>query len=282
MRKNWIVYLAVSLAFCILLLPFNAEAFRGFTASRFPQRDFVPVDSFGQDSDSPAPEPQPDPAPAPQPDPELDPEPDPEPAPAPDPGSPDDEPEQDASSGYSRFNRLGGDRYNNAFMPSPSSPEPVTPPKDEENGDPPAPGEPEPEVPDAPSWLTSSEARAYELLNEFRIDNNLEPVQIDSRLVEQARLKAEDMIENNYFSHTSPTYGSVGQMLSNAGISYVVAGENLSKAGTVFQAHLQLKHSTMGHRQIMLNSRYDSVGIGIKPLQRTPGILMVQIFIESS
>jgi len=118
------------------------------------------------------------------------------------------------------------------------------------------------------------------LLNETRIKNGIPPLEAHRALTELARLKSQDMVDNNYFSHTSPTYGSAGTMVRNAGIRYSALAENLSKAGNVYQAHLQLEYSTKGHRQIMLNSNYNYVGIGVKNLTATPGINMVQIFIK--
>ncbi len=40
--------------------------------------------------------------------------------------------------------------------------------------------------------------------------------------------KSQDMIDNNYFSHNSPTYGSPFDMLKKFGISYKTAGENIA------------------------------------------------------
>ncbi len=70
------------------------------------------------------------------------------------------------------------------------------------------------------------------------------------------------MIANNYFSHTSPTYGDPFQMMTAAGISYRTAGENLAGARTVDQAHSALMNSA-GHRQNILSSSYNKVGVGI-------------------
>ena len=38
------------------------------------------------------------------------------------------------------------------------------------------------------------------------------------------------MIDNDYFGHISPTYGSVGNMLRSFGVSFSVAGENLQSS----------------------------------------------------
>ncbi|MGI5876297.1 MAG: CAP domain-containing protein [Dethiobacteria bacterium] len=179
---------------------------------------------------------------------------------------------------FDRTSRRGGGFYvppatpsNPITQPSPSTPPPSSPAN-------PPPSIQNPAAPEEPSWLTADELKALALLNEFRIKNGISPLQVDINLTRVARLKAQDIIDNNYFAHVSPTYGTIGQMLRNGGISFNKAGENLSKAGNVNQAHLQLEYSTQGHRENMLNSSYKYVGIGILKLQKTPGIIMVQLF----
>ncbi len=66
-------------------------------------------------------------------------------------------------------------------------------------------------------------------------------------------------------------------MLSNAGITFRYAGENIAGAGSVAQAHSSLMNS-QGHRQNILRSGYTHVGIGI--VDGGPhGKMFTQIFI---
>ena len=184
----------------------------------------------------------------------------------------------DSGSGTTRTSNRTSRSGSYYVAPSPSAPAPAPSPTPSEPSTPP-PAE-LPSAPAAPSWMTNAEAQAFTLLNETRIKNGVPPVQAHPGLTELARLKADDMVEYNYFAHTSPRYGSAGNMVRQAGIPYSAVGENLSKAGNVYQAHLQLEYSTKGHRQIMLNANYNNVGIGVVPLKATPGIIMVQIFIK--
>ena len=135
-------------------------------------------------------------------------------------------------------------------------------------------------MPGIPVGLTADEVRVFEMINEFRIQNGQPPVKINMQVVELARMKAQDMVDKNYFAHVSPTYGTAGQMLTAAGIKYNRVGENLSSAGTASQAQVQLMYSTKGHREIMLRPQYNEVGIGVVKLKNTPGVMLVQIFIE--
>ena len=84
----------------------------------------------------------------------------------------------------------------------------------------------------------------------------------DMRLVDLSRKKSKDMIDKNYFGHTSPTYGTPFDALKNNGITYRYAGENLAGAPTVERAHTGLMNSP-GHRANILNPNFTHIGIGI-------------------
>ena len=116
-----------------------------------------------------------------------------------------------------------------------------------------------------------------DLVNAARIKAGLTPLQADMTLVKLARLKGQDMINNNYFGHTSPTYGSPFDMMKAAGVTYRYAGENLAGASTVDIAHTNLMNSP-GHRANILNANFTKVGIGV--VNGGPyGKMLVQMFI---
>lgn len=124
--------------------------------------------------------------------------------------------------------------------------------------------EPEP-VPDeglkgAP--LSEEEQRMLELVNEERAKAGLKPLTADLKLSDVAELKSEDMVQNGYFSHQSPTYGSPFDMMDRFGITYRTAGENIACNRDVEAAHNALMES-QGHRENILNPKYTRIGIGI-------------------
>ena len=63
------------------------------------------------------------------------------------------------------------------------------------------------------SELTEEEQTMLDLINAERAKNNINKLELDDDLQNVARLKAREMVEKNYFSHTSPTYGSPFYML---------------------------------------------------------------------
>ncbi len=110
--------------------------------------------------------------------------------------------------------------------------------------------------------LSAQEQQLVDLINSERVKAGLSPLTIDIELSEVARIKAQDMIDNNYFSHTSPTYGSPFDMMKSFGITFKSAGENIAINSSVQKAHVAFMNSE-GHRANILNSSYTHVGIGI-------------------
>ena len=110
--------------------------------------------------------------------------------------------------------------------------------------------------------ITAQEENAFLLLNQDRAANGRSALELDPALCDLARLKSRDMYLNNYFSHTSPTYGSAAQMLSTYGYSFTLVGENIAHHATVEKAQAAFMSSS-GHRQNILGSQWTKVGIGV-------------------
>ena len=126
--------------------------------------------------------------------------------------------------------------------------------------------------------LTNLAAQMVQLVNSERQKNGLTPLVVDTEVARVAGIKSQDIIDNNYFSHNSPTYGSPFEMLDSFGIKYLAAGENLAGHQTVQSAHDALMNSA-GHRQNILSNDYTHVGIGIRPSDRY-GYVFTQLFIS--
>lgn len=115
-----------------------------------------------------------------------------------------------------------------------------------------------------------------DLVNGERVKNGLKPLVWHAKLGELAVLKSEDIIKNNYFSHTSPTYGSFYHMVYNAGVPFRQVGENLAMASNVQKAFVLLMASD-GHRKNILSPHFTHLGIGVVP--GNYGVAVTQLFI---
>ena len=110
--------------------------------------------------------------------------------------------------------------------------------------------------------LSSYELEVVRLVNDYRIKNGLKPLTSDSKLSYAARLKAQDMHDKKYFSHTSPTYGSPFQMMKDLGITYRSAGENIAMGQRTPSEVMTAWMNSPGHRANILNSSYTKIGVG--------------------
>ncbi|WNB91376.1 CAP domain-containing protein [Bacillus sp. NEB1478] len=110
--------------------------------------------------------------------------------------------------------------------------------------------------------LTAQEQQMLDKVNQERQKAGVPALTADPELTKMARVKAKDMIDNNYFDHNSPKYGSPFDMMKTFGIEYNTAGENLAGNQTVDAAHTALMNS-QGHRENILKADYTKVGIGI-------------------
>ncbi len=125
--------------------------------------------------------------------------------------------------------------------------------------------------------LTSDELEVFNLINEQRTKNGLRPLKIDYEVQKVARIKAQDMVDNNYFSHNSPIYGSPFNMLNNFKVSYNTAGENIA-GNSSNSATVTAWMNSPGHKANILNSSFNYTGIGVVNGSKY-GKIYVQMFI---
>lgn len=156
-------------------------------------------------------------------------------------------------------------------QPPVAPPRPVTPPA------PTAPPRPVTPPQNPGAGLGAEEAKMVNLVNQERQSQGIRPLGVNPTLVQLARQKSQDMVNLNYFGHTSPTYGSPFDMMRKAGVAFTTGGENIAGAATTESAHQSLMNSP-GHRANILNPAFTQIGIGIA--SGSPyGLYFTQMFI---
>ncbi|MBM6619475.1 CAP domain-containing protein [Bacillus suaedaesalsae] len=100
------------------------------------------------------------------------------------------------------------------------------------------------------------------LVNQERAKAGLGKLTHAADLKAVAQKKAEDMINSNYFSHTSPNYGSPFQMMKTFGITYQAAGENIAKGQKTPQEVMNAWMNSPGHRANILKPEFNTIGVG--------------------
>ena len=130
----------------------------------------------------------------------------------------------------------------------------------------------------AAASVTAAEQTLYQLLNQDRARYGLNGLILDEELCRIARIKSQDMVDNRYFAHLSPTYGNVRSMLTSFGVKYLSAGENIARSRSVYHSNAAFL-SSEGHRRNMLSSTFTHVGIGVVT-NRYGFVTVTEIFVR--
>lgn len=109
---------------------------------------------------------------------------------------------------------------------------------------------------------TASENQMFAMVNSEREKVGLPDLVFDFSLQKIARAHAQDMLVRGYFSHYTPEGLSPFDRMSQAGIQYSAAGENLAFSPNVMLAMQGLMNSP-GHRANILSKDFGRVGIGV-------------------
>lgn len=113
------------------------------------------------------------------------------------------------------------------------------------------------------SGYSAFQNEVVRLVNVQRSKNGLPALSADSLLMTTATVKSQDMAKNNYFDHTSPTYGSPFDLMKRYGVSYRAAGENIAMGQTSPAQVMDGWMNSAGHRANILNSSYTKIGVGV-------------------
>jgi len=107
------------------------------------------------------------------------------------------------------------------------------------------------------------EKEVFTLVNQERAKQGLAALKENVELSKVARTKSEDMAKNNYFSHTSPTYGSPFDMMKQFGITYTAAGENIAMGQPTATSVMNGWMNSPGHRANILSKDFTEIGVGL-------------------
>ena len=131
-------------------------------------------------------------------------------------------------------------------------------------------------IPTANISVRNMEKEVIRLVNQERKARGIPELNEDWQLSRVARYKSEDMSDNGYLAHESPTYGSPFEMMKSFGISYKSAAENIARGQSTPEAVVKAWMNSSGHRKNILNSSLTHIGVGYDP----DGRYWTQMFIR--
>lgn len=101
--------------------------------------------------------------------------------------------------------------------------------------------------------------------NERTLNGNLPNLIFNNLLTKAAEAKVQDMFQNQYFEHVSPSGKGPSDLAKQADYHYILIGENLALG--MFKNDSELITGWMnspGHRANILNHRFQEIGIAVK------------------
>lgn len=99
------------------------------------------------------------------------------------------------------------------------------------------------------------------MLNGVRADNGAAPVSYDARLGAAAQGHANDMLANNFFSHTGSNGSSVGDRATAAGYNWRTIGENIARGYADEAGALDGWVNSPGHQENNVNPNFEDFAL---------------------
>lgn len=118
-----------------------------------------------------------------------------------------------------------------------------------------------PEVLGYASNITVTDLLKY--TNEKRQQAGVEKLVLSNELSAAAAAKATDMFANQYWAHNSPSGRDPWSFITEAGYTYLFAGENLARDFGDSRAVVEAWMNSASHRENLLNPRYQEVGFAV-------------------
>lgn len=129
-----------------------------------------------------------------------------------------------------------------------------------------------PSVPNGNATLNAEQWAFVTLINNYRAQNGVGPLQVSAALQRSSQWMSEDMAAKNYFSHTDSLGRSAGARIASFGYTYGTWGENIAAGSSDAQRAFDQWRTacdpdgsgncTYAHRNAMLSRSFVVLGVG--------------------
>ncbi len=116
------------------------------------------------------------------------------------------------------------------------------------------------------------------LVNVERSKAGLQPVTLNSKLSQAAQNHTNDMVSKGYFSHTSPSGGTMTSRVNAVGYAYSTIGENIAAGSSTASATMTQWMNSPGHKANILNPKFRELGVGYAPSNDQYRYYWTQVF----
>ncbi len=116
------------------------------------------------------------------------------------------------------------------------------------------------------------------LVNVERRKANLQPLTLNNQLGQAAQNHTNDMVSKSYFSHTSPSGGTMTSRVNATGYVYSTIGENIAAGSSTANTTMTQWMNSPGHRANILNPKFRELGVGYAPSNDQYRYYWTQVF----
>ncbi|MCA1062245.1 CAP domain-containing protein [Rossellomorea sp. AcN35-11] len=122
------------------------------------------------------------------------------------------------------------------------------------------------QVPTDDQWdkvNSASEQQIFDITNVIRVQFEEDTLKWDEDTAQVARGHSQEMFEEEYFSHESPTLGNLSERLESENVMFKTAGENIASQYTDAPEAVHGWLNSEGHRKILLEKQFTHLGVGV-------------------
>lgn len=119
------------------------------------------------------------------------------------------------------------------------------------------------------NFMSQVETAIFNKVNEERAKAGVPTLTYNNTMQKYARIKSQDMGDNNYFSHEDLNGNLITTQMKNDGVSYSAWGENIAYIGgsvdatTLANQFMTNWMNSQGHRENILSTNFSSIGVGV-------------------
>ena len=105
--------------------------------------------------------------------------------------------------------------------------------------------------------------QVLEQTNQQRVAQGLPALRLNNQLTQAALSKGQNMFQDQYWAHTSPSGLEPWSFIKNAGYAYKAAGENLARDFSTTGDMMSAWMSSPTHQENILSSKFQEIGIAV-------------------
>lgn len=122
-------------------------------------------------------------------------------------------------------------------------------------------------LPNQDEGFQGAEDDIISLTNEFRKEKGLVALIKNEKLMESAKMKAEDMRDQKYFAHTSPNGVELWNLIQKVNYEYSVIAENIAEGYFSAETVVEAWMNSEGHRENILSVDLEEIGVAILEIE---------------